>query len=146
MEQKLNMDVFTIFNRLEPADLVAVHDFQIRQNGTFAYVPESIIGQTAGGVALGDFPILVGRPIISQLDILDMLQSLNCVCGASKARGRSHCRDCYLTLSPEKQKSLYRRFRSGYEESFLESLLLLIDAGRTDVDKILAAVPKPKTP
>lgn len=127
------------FRRLVAGDVVEVHDYEVFEvDGRFGYVRPAFIGEPppAGVVTM--------RPIVTVLNILDMMQGDTCVCGAYKPRGRSHCPDCFKALPPAQQKALYRRFRQGYEEAFLNSLSWLIGDGRTTVEKILAAVPKPK--
>lgn len=142
--QNENIPIPPVFRRLDAADTVEVHDYEMSiTDGCFGYVRQGLIGHAM------PFPepwqtVIVMRPVVSVLNILDMLQGDTCVCCLYKPRGRSHCPDCYKTLPPAEQRALYRRFRHGYEEAFLDSLSWLIGHGRTTVEKILAAVPKPK--
>ena len=81
---------------------------------------------------------------LTRLEILDMLQSRKCVCGSDKSTMRSHCSYCFHQLPPEAGRALYRKFGNGYEAAFIESLTILIELGRTNVETIRAAVPEPK--
>jgi hypothetical protein len=140
------MESSIILQVLKPLDLdgvIAVHDFAIQADGTFDFVPARFAGQQAR--QLGDgAPFGIARPIVGQLEILDMLQGRKCVCGAAKPPGKSHCSPCYFDLPPERARALYRRFRNGYEQAFLWSLMYLIESGRTTAEQIRAAVPVPK--
>lgn len=83
-----------------------------------------------------------GSVELAPLEILDMLQSRICVCGAAKDVMRSHCTICYRSMPPELQKGLYKRFRKGYEQAFMDSVGFLIELGATDSNRVLLAVPK----
>lgn len=132
-----------VFVPIAIGDKIGVHDYTLNENGSFDYADDVYANQTLVAYATDATSFFV-RPIVSPIDILDMLQSKRCVCLNPKQGGRSSCSGCYYALPPEMQKALYRRFRAGYEQAFLASLIYLIDNGRTDVDRILAAVPKPK--
>jgi hypothetical protein len=137
------MNIPTIFVQLDKNQTIAVHDYTF--DGTdFDYVPDAWIGCPIAASPPPDFAGVIVRPIISPIDILDMLQSNACVCGAVKERGRSHCGACYRSLPITSARDLYKRFRKGYEQAFLRSLIELIDMNRTSVEKIRAAIPKPK--
>jgi hypothetical protein len=40
------------------------------------------------------------------------------MCGRAKQPGKSFCYGCYKKLPPEKQKALYRKIGSGYEQAY----------------------------
>lgn len=137
-----NSAVPAVFVELEDGAPVGVHDYYFDpQTGKFDYV--DALPKDGFAPGLGILTICV-RPIISPLNILDMLQSRKCVCGSSKNVMRSSCPPCYHALPPELQKAVYWKFPDIYEQAFLASLIFLIDADRTTVDKILAAVPERK--
>jgi len=46
------------------------------------------------------------------------LDSEQCLCERSKARGKSFCYRCYKALPRDMQRDLYRRIGEGYEEAF----------------------------
>lgn len=125
------------------AGVVGVHDYSYNAaTGAFDYVDNDLVGMTfADAFRCTDGNTVVVRPIVSVIDILNMLRSERCVCLVNKQTGRSSCYGCYRSLPPELQRNLYRKFRAGYEQAFLASLIYLIEAGRTDVDRILASVP-----
>jgi hypothetical protein len=140
------VNIHPIFNALGPSDVLGIYDYII-PGPLFDYVDEQVVGLTVadaielqGDGFLGSF----ARPILTPLNILDMFQSRVCVCTFKKEPTRSHCSPCYFSLPKEQQTDLYQRFRQGYEQAFLRSLITLIKNGRTTIDRILAAVPKPK--
>jgi len=49
---------------------------------------------------------------------LGELNSDGCMCGRAKQPGKSFCYGCYKKLPPEKQKALYRKIGSGYEQAY----------------------------
>lgn len=136
------MNIPKVFTLLGSAEKIGVHDWELYSDGSFEYVDESAVGLNAGEFARTG--VAVARAIVSQLEILDMLQNDVCVCGNYKPRTRSHCRPCFMYLPPEKGKALYRRFRQGYEAAFLDSIEYLISVGRTDLKRVRAAVPERK--
>ncbi len=132
-----------VFEVIADGETIGVHDYAFHKDGTFDYADDVYANQTLVARAKDSAWIFV-RPIMSPLEILDMLQSKKCVCGSGKKPMRSSCPPCYHALTPELQKGLYKRFRDGCEQAFLSSLIHLIDEGRTDVARIRTAVPKPK--
>lgn len=131
----MNSPFPTVLKMLEPGDVVRVHDFIVNGSG-LKYVGQPLIDRPAGDLS-------IVRPIVSKLEILDMLQSRRCVCGENKERMRSHCRTCYLSLPGGQAKALYARFNDGYEQAFLISLETLITTGRTSPGMIRDAIPRP---
>lgn len=49
-------------------------------------------------------------------EALKELDSTICYCGAEKPKGRSFCRRCYFSLSPQMQRDLYKHISDGYAE------------------------------
>lgn len=80
---------------------------------------------------------------LNRLEILDIFQGKKCVCGSDKNRRQPHCSFCYHQLPPEQRNALYKRFGSGYEAAFSDSLRTLVELERTTPEKIKAAVPEP---
>jgi|GEM_PF-2729314 len=62
---------------------------------------------------------------MTDTEILDNLRGATCLCGRSKASGRSHCRSDYYRLPPEKRQALYREFNHGYQEAFIDACKFL---------------------
>lgn len=62
---------------------------------------------------------------LTDRDILDALMSSQCQCGAKKKSRMSHCSKCYYKLPPEARSTLYRKFGSGYEQAYRNSLVIL---------------------
>ena len=128
--------------RLEPDQVVEAGDLELYSQGTAIDFELDAPRPGLIGLAAGDSRVV--RPVVNKLDMLDMLGSKKCVCGLTKERQRSHCRECYFSLTSDQRQALYRRFGKGYEPAFLDSLATLIDQGRTDLDKIRNAVPRMK--
>ena len=63
-------------------------------------------------------------------ELLKALMGTKCVCGASKKPKTSHCAECYYSLPLVMRRSLYRRFREGYEEAYDASVQKLKALGR----------------
>jgi hypothetical protein len=60
--------------------------------------------------------------VISRQHALDDLGGTTCACGRGKARGMSHCRQCYFKLPKPMRDALYQRVGHGYEEAYQASL------------------------
>ncbi len=74
------MKIPKIFMRLDDSSPIAVHDYTF-DGVAFDYVPDAWIDRPAFAGTPADFAGVIVRPIISPIDILDMLQSKKCVCG-----------------------------------------------------------------
>lgn len=130
-----------LFARLDADAILKLEDYEFRPNGTFDFIREDFAGRTvedATQVAGDGFLNYFVRPRVSSINILDMLSAKRCVCLNPKPAGRSFCAFCYRALSPEMQRSLYKRFRQGYEQAYLAALIAHTDGGRTDIGRILA--------
>jgi nicotinamide riboside kinase len=55
-------------------------------------------------------------------ELLRELQSTVCRCGRVKRARQTFCAECYRALSRKLQVGLYRRFGSGYEESYAAAI------------------------
>jgi hypothetical protein len=93
---------------------------------------------------------------LTNADAVRMMQSDECVCGAKKKPGRSHCRACYYALPLGKQRALWKKVFKGYLEAFKDSLVWLLErvrppaefplfkAGRDDEPALLASAAQMK--
>jgi len=72
-------------------------------------------------------PITTGATFtLTDQQMLDDLAGTKCRgCGGTKGRRMSHCRACYFKLPKKMRNDLYKRFDSGYQEAYIESLKFL---------------------
>lgn len=66
----------------------------------------------------------------------ELFHGLICICGNPKKATMSHCRFCYYSLTPALRNKLYRKFRNGYEEAYIESVTEL--ANKRSGDELAA--------